>query len=181
MPGFDAEPKLGSHARLLELVAVPTLAASFNWEVGPTDCQKTIAAVISNPSLFEVDLKRGQAPEAHRTLSMTEHTHHIDFELRDSIHKVPHMISQSLLVNTSSQCSSYSFFWVLTDQEQSPEEKLNFLFLFREPRWIQPKPNISADLQQSAKMDLNPSSRARDIIPPLFNRFMSSRPFFLKS
>jgi hypothetical protein len=64
------------------------------------------------------------------------------------------MISPSLLMNTSSKCSSYSFFWVLTDQEQSPEEKLNFLFLFGERRWIQPKPNISADLRQSAKMGL---------------------------
>jgi hypothetical protein len=64
------------------------------------------------------------------------------------------MISPSLLMNTSSKCSSYSFFWVLTDQEQSPEEKLNFLLFFGERGRIQPKPNISADLWRSTKMGL---------------------------
>jgi hypothetical protein len=147
MPSFATEPKLVGHARLLELVAVPTLASSFDWTVRPIDRQKTIAAVISDPSLFEVDLRRGE-------FSMTEHTHHIDFELRDSIDKVPGMISPSLFVNSSCKCSSNVFFWVLADQEESPQEKLDFLLFFGERGWIQPKPNISADLWRSAKMGL---------------------------
>jgi hypothetical protein len=74
MPSFDTEPKLIGHARLLELVAVPMLASSFDWTVCPIDRQKTIAAVISNPSLFEVDLRRGEAPE-EATYVLNDQTH----------------------------------------------------------------------------------------------------------
>jgi hypothetical protein len=63
MSSFDAESELVRHTWLLELVAVPKLASSFNWAVGPINRQKTIAANISNLLLFEVDLRRGEAPE----------------------------------------------------------------------------------------------------------------------
>jgi hypothetical protein len=85
---------------------------------------------------------------------MTKHTHHIDFKLRDSIDKVPGMISPRLLMNASYKCSSGGFFWVLADQEERPQEKLDFLLFFGERGRIQPKPNISTDLWQSTKMGL---------------------------
>jgi hypothetical protein len=59
MSCFDAETELISHTGLLEFVAVPTLSASFDRAVGPIDRQKTVTAIISDPSLFEVDLRRG--------------------------------------------------------------------------------------------------------------------------
>jgi hypothetical protein len=85
---------------------------------------------------------------------MTEHTHHIDFKLRDKINKVPGMISPSLFMNRSSKFSSNSFFWVLADQEESPQEELDFLLFLGECGWIQPQPNINADLWRSTKMGL---------------------------
>jgi hypothetical protein len=121
MARFDAETKLVRHTWLLKLVAVPTLSASFDWTVGPINRQKAVTTIISDPSLFKVDLTTDEAMEASKEATHAlDNTYHVDFELRNSINKVPGMISPSLLMNASSKCSSNSFFWILPDQEEIP-------------------------------------------------------------
>jgi hypothetical protein len=55
---------------------------------------------------------------------------------------------------TSCKCITDGFFWVLADQEERPQEKLDSLLFFGEHGQIQPKPNISTDLWRSTKMGL---------------------------